>query len=127
MGCIVPSPDQRLVNARAWSAASGQSTQSTRWAYRGVFLTIAGSISEYLLLLETTRRNEQMLQVLHARILADERERDIRQQLRQRSAQRDAEVANAEAGPVSATGERRPGREDRLCPDCPGRVAAPVR
>ena len=68
-----------------------------------------------------------MLQILHARILADERERNIRRQLRERSTQREAEAAIAEASALSAASESRSEGSDRLCPDCPCRVAAPAR
>lgn len=68
-----------------------------------------------------------MLQVLHTRILADERERTIRRQLRERSTRREAEAAIAEASARSTAREHRSEGSDRLCPDCPCRVAAPAR
>ena len=68
-----------------------------------------------------------MLQVLNARILADEREREIRRQLRERAIRRDAEAAMAEASARLTAAESRQAGPDRLCPDCPCRVAAPAR
>jgi hypothetical protein len=69
-----------------------------------------------------------MLQVLNARILADEREREIRRHLRERAVQREAEVALADASAGLIAAESRRASPDRLCPDCPCRVAtAPAR
>ncbi|HEY5630114.1 MAG TPA: hypothetical protein VIR16_11440, partial [Candidatus Limnocylindrales bacterium] len=70
-----------------------------------------------------------------AKILADERERDIRRQLREHAIRRDAEAAlagvmapSAAAGPrEAAAAGPRGAAADRLCPDCPCRVAAPAR
>jgi hypothetical protein len=68
-----------------------------------------------------------MLHVLNAKILADERERDIRRQLRELGMRREAEAAMAEASARLAAARSRQAGPDRLCPDCPCRVAAPAR
>lgn len=68
-----------------------------------------------------------MLHILNAKILADERERDIRRQLRDHALWREAAEMPAEASARLATTERAAASPDRLCPDCPCRVAAPAR
>jgi hypothetical protein len=68
-----------------------------------------------------------MLHVLNAKILADERERNIRRQLREHAIRREAETVAADGPTRLAVAERRATTGDRLCPDCPCRVAAPAR
>jgi hypothetical protein len=68
-----------------------------------------------------------MLQILNAKILADDREREIQRQLRERAIRREAEVAFAEAVTPRATKMSQGAGADRRCPDCPSGVAAPAR
>lgn len=67
-----------------------------------------------------------MLHILNAKILAKERERDIRRQLREHAIRQEAEAATAEAAALLAASESRAAGADRLCLDCPCRVAAPA-
>jgi hypothetical protein len=68
-----------------------------------------------------------MLHILNAKILASEREREIRRQLRERAIRQEAEAAIAHAEIRFTVAESRWASPDRLCPDCPCRMTAAAR